>query len=174
MVILNIKASYLHVACSVVSLGVGVTTAIPPQLRRQQVGVVRRWRLWAAGRFSDRRVLRWALWAEEGGHSGGAARGRACIHTLWSPGDPHVGNGGTAVSHILSAATRRALRLFRGGQRAAGGQRQRLLLDSHPKKMLPHHGWCLVLLVVHGRMRCRRDRILCCSIATFSLVELHL
>ena len=86
----NNRDSYLHVACSAVARGVVVTTAVPSQWRGQQVGVVRRRGLGTAGRLCIRRVLRWALWTEESGHGGGAARGRARVHTLWPPGPPRL------------------------------------------------------------------------------------
>lgn len=76
------------------------------------------------------------------------------------------------MSHILHAAARRALQLFGRGQRAAGGQGHGLLLDGHPKEVLAHHGWSV--LVVHGGVGWGRDGVLCCSIAAFPLVELHL
>lgn len=172
MWILSIHTSYLHIACSVVVLRVGVTAAVPPQRRWQQVGVIRRRGLGAARRLSIGRVLGWALWTEESRHGGGAAWGRSCVHTMWPTGAPHGGDGGVAVSHFLHAAASRTLELFGRGQGAAGGQGHGLLFDSHPKEVLAHHGWSL--LVVHGRVRWRRDGVLCCTVAAFPLVQLHL
>lgn len=91
---------------------------------------------------------------------------------MWPTWAPHVGDGGVAVSHFLHAAASRTLELFGGGQGAAGGQGHGLLLDSHPKEVLAHHGWSL--LVVHRGMRWRKDGVLCCTVAAFPLVELHL
>lgn len=77
------------------------------------------------------------------------------------------------MAHPLHAASWRTLQVLGGGEGAAGGEGHGLLFDSHSKEVLPHQRGGLLEVQVVGLGR-SRDTLMCGTMATLPLVQLHL